>query len=64
MSGLMDFAGVPPEIQSARMYAGAGSGPLATAAAAWEQLATELTSAATAYRAVVSELGTQGRASL
>ena len=56
MSGLMDFADVPPEIQSARMYAGAGSGPLATAAAAWEQLATELTSAATAYRAVVSEL--------
>jgi PPE-repeat protein len=52
----MDFAGVPPEIQSARMYAGAGSGPLATAATAWEQLATELTSAATAYRAVVSEL--------
>jgi PPE-repeat protein len=56
VTGFMDFAGVPPEIQSARMYAGTGAGSLATAAAAWQQLATELTSAATAYRAVVSEL--------
>nr|WP_281254388.1 PPE family protein [Mycobacterium rhizamassiliense] len=56
MSGLMDFAGVPPEIQSARMYAGAGPESLASAAAAWEQLANELSSAATGYQSVVSEL--------
>jgi PPE-repeat protein len=52
----MDFAGMPPEVNSARMYAGAGAGSLATAAAAWEKLATELSSTAASYRAVVSEL--------
>src|SRR6202167_6028704 len=38
------------------MYAGAGSGSLVGAAAAWEGLASELGSAATSYRAVVSDL--------
>ena len=38
----MDFAVLPPEINSGRMYAGAGSGPLVAAAAAWEALAAEL----------------------
>jgi PPE-repeat protein len=52
----MDFAGMPPEINSARMYAGAGPESLATAAAAWEQLASELSSTAASYRALVSEL--------
>ncbi|MCV7413299.1 PPE family protein [Mycobacterium florentinum] len=52
----MDFAGTPPEVNSARMYSGAGPGSLATAAAAWEKLATELSSTAASYRAVVSEL--------
>jgi PPE-repeat protein len=53
---MMDFAALPPEINSARMYAGAGSGLLLAAAAAWEGLASELSSAATSYRAVISEL--------
>jgi PPE-repeat protein len=55
MSGV-DFGALPPEINSGRMYAGAGSGPLAAAAAAWEGLASQLGSAATSYRAVVSDL--------
>jgi PPE-repeat protein len=53
---VMDFAALPPEINSGRMYAGAGSGSLVAAAAAWEGLATQLGSAATSYRAVVSDL--------
>jgi PPE-repeat protein len=52
----MDFAALPPEINSGRMYAGAGPGPLLAAAAAWDGLASELGSAATSYRAVVAEL--------
>ena len=38
----MDFLALPPEINSALMYAGAGSGPLFVAAAAWDGLAAEL----------------------
>jgi PPE-repeat protein len=52
----VDFGALPPEINSGRMYAGAGSGPLLAAAAAWDGLAAELGSAATSYRSVVSEL--------
>ncbi|WP_343709289.1 PPE family protein [Mycobacterium sp.] len=52
----MDFATLPPEVNSARMYSGAGSGPLLTAASEWDQLAVELHAAATSYRAAVSEL--------
>ena len=52
----MDFALLPPEINSARMYDGAGSGPMLAAAAAWDGLAFELHSAATSYGSVVSGL--------
>jgi PPE-repeat protein len=52
----MDFAFLPPEINSGRMYDGPGSGPMLTAAAAWDGLATELHSAATSYGSVISEL--------
>jgi len=34
----MDFAILPPEINSGRMYAGPGSGPMLAAAAAWDGL--------------------------
>ncbi|WP_438268867.1 PPE family protein [Mycobacterium malmoense] len=54
--GVADFAALPPEINSGRMYAGPGSGPLVTAATAWGTLATELNSAAFSYRAVLSGL--------
>src|ERR1700721_1473558 len=52
----MDFALLPPEINSGRMYDGPGSGPLLAAAAAWDALATELHSTATSYGSVTSEL--------
>jgi PPE-repeat protein len=52
----MDFALLPPEINSARMYDGAGSGPMLAAAGAWDGLAFELHSAATSYGSVVSGL--------
>ncbi len=52
----VDYAALPPEVNSGRMYAGPGSGPLVAAAAAWDGLAAELNIAATSYRAAVSEL--------
>jgi PPE-repeat protein len=55
----MDFGALPPEVNSGLMYEGAGSGPMVAAAAAWDGLAAELSSAATSYRAVVSELAGQ-----
>ena len=55
----MDFASLPPEINSARMYAGAGPDPMLTAAAAWERLAAELETTAQSYEAVIAELATE-----
>ncbi|VBA53429.1 putative PPE family protein PPE32 [Mycobacterium attenuatum] len=56
MISLMDFAGLPPEVNSARMYAGPGATSLMTAAGTWQALAAELTTAASSYQAVVAEL--------
>ncbi len=52
----MDFAMLPPEVNSARMYAGPGAGPMLAAASAWDALAAELQSTAATYRAAISEL--------
>jgi PPE-repeat protein len=52
----MDFGIYPPEINSGRMYAGPGSGPMLAAAQAWGGLADELYTAASAYQSVISEL--------
>jgi PPE-repeat protein len=52
----MDFGSYPPEINSGRMYAGAGAAPMLTAAEAWQDLAAELHSAASSYQSVVSGL--------
>ena len=54
-----DFAGVPPEITSALMYAGAGAGPLMAAATAYNNLAAELSTTATQWESVVSTLTTE-----
>jgi PPE-repeat protein len=47
---------LPPEINSGRMYAGPGSGPMLAAAAVWDGLAAELHSAAASYGSVISGL--------
>ena len=52
----MDFAALPPEVNSARMYTGAGAGPMMAAAAAWNTLAAELASTASSSQAVIAEL--------
>ena len=52
----MDFATLPPEVNSGLMYAGPGSGPIIAAAASWDSLATELYSAANDYGSVISGL--------
>jgi PPE-repeat protein len=52
----MDFGALPPEINSALMYAGPGPGTMLAAVTAWDQLAMELQSAATYYQSVVSQL--------
>ena len=56
----MDFSVLPPEINSARMYSGPGSGPLMAAATAWDELATELDSTAASYSSVISGLTGDG----
>lgn len=52
----MSFLALPPEINSGRIFAGAGLGPMLAAAAAWDGLATELASAATFFGSVISGL--------
>lgn len=52
----MEYGALPPEINSARIYSGPGSGPLVEAATAWERLAIELNATAESYTAVISGL--------
>jgi len=54
----MSFSLIPPEINSALMFSGAGSGPLLEASAAWNSLATDLESTATQYQTLVTNLVT------
>jgi PPE-repeat protein len=57
---VLDFATLPPEINSARMYSGPGSAPMLSAAAAWNTMAAEMRSAAASYGSVLSELTSEG----
>jgi PPE-repeat protein len=52
----LDFAILPPEINSGRMYAGPGSGPMLAAAQAWDGLADELYTAAGAHQLAIADL--------
>ncbi|MFZ0225470.1 MAG: PPE family protein, partial [Mycobacterium sp.] len=52
----MDYGILPPEVNSIRMYAGSGAGPMLAAAEAWQGVAAELHSAANSYQSVVSGL--------
>jgi PPE-repeat protein len=53
---VFDFGSVPPEITSEQIYLGPGGESLMMAAAAWQQLASELESSATAYNSVLQQL--------
>jgi PPE-repeat protein len=55
---MLDFGALPPEVNSSRMYAGPGSGPIMAAASAWQAIASQLDSVARGYTAVI--LGLQG----
>jgi PPE-repeat protein len=54
----MSFSLIPPEINSALMATGAGSGPLLEAATAWDGLAADLESTATQYQTAITNLTT------
>jgi PPE-repeat protein len=56
---MLDFGVLPPEVNSGRLYAGPGSGPMLAAASAWDALASQLESASHGYAAVI--LGLQGQ---
>ncbi len=51
-----DFGALPPEVNSTRMYTGPGAGPLMAAAAAWNNVAAELNTTASASQSVISTL--------
>ena len=55
----MDFAFLPPEINSTRMYTGPGSGSFLEAASSWDSLAAELATTAESYESVLSGLDLQ-----
>ncbi|MEM6104990.1 PPE family protein [Mycobacterium sp. 050272] len=52
----MDFALMPPEVNSGLMYSGPGSGPMLAAAAGWDAVAVELESTASGCASQVSAL--------
>jgi PPE-repeat protein len=56
MSMVPEFSFLPPEINSARIFGGAGSGPLAMAAAAWDGLAADLQASASSFDSVITAL--------
>ncbi|ETW24943.1 PPE family protein [Mycobacterium gastri] len=55
----MSFFVLPPEINSLRMFIGAGSAPMLQAATAWSGLAEELGAAAQSFASVTSTLAGQ-----
>ncbi|MFZ1162713.1 PPE family protein [Mycobacterium sp.] len=56
MTAVFDFGAFPPEVNSAKMYAGPGSTSMLSSATAWNGLASELRSQAANYASIVSNL--------
>ncbi|MCV7383764.1 PPE family protein [Mycolicibacter longobardus] len=52
----MDFGMLPPEVNSALMYAGAGSAPLWAASRAWETLAADIHATSSGYASALADL--------
>lgn len=52
----MEYAGMPPEVNSGLVYTGPQSAPLAAAAAAWQALAADLGATAVAMQSAVANL--------
>ena len=66
MTAVFDFGAFPPEVNSAKMYAGPGSASMLAAATAWNDLASELRLQAANYSSIISNLigeSWQGQAS-
>ncbi|OBY29405.1 PPE family protein [Mycolicibacter kumamotonensis] len=53
---MIDYAALPPEVNSGRLYAGPGSTPMMAVASAWRGLAAEISSALTSYETTFSQL--------
>jgi PPE-repeat protein len=56
---VLDFAALPPEVNSTLMYTGAGSGPLMAAGTAWNNLAAELSTTASQHESIITNLTTE-----
>lgn len=54
-----EFAAMPPELTSGLMYSGAGAGPLMAAGTAYNNLAAELSTAATSWESIIATLTTE-----
>lgn len=55
----MDFGALPPEVNSALMYSGAGAEPMLAAAAAWNGVASELSTTVRSFESVITRLSTE-----
>lgn len=53
---MVDYAVLPPEVNSGRLYSGPGSAPMMAVASAWRGLAAEITSALTSYETTLTQL--------
>ena len=60
MTAILDIAVLPAEVNSARMYSGAGSSPMLATASAWKGLAAELHSTAASYGSLLTALTSEG----
>lgn len=53
---MFDFAALPPEINSGRMFLGPGAGPMLAAASAWALIGDELRAAAVNHSHIIADL--------